>query len=420
MKKLKYMLMIAICIGLTSQIYFNFFVPGFIITCSVIVFSISLYLYYQLNPLITAFVTATIGVTIRGLIVYFNNRDFYLTFKMVVPDTMFFITFGAIFYFFYYKNINKDLTRFYFTIFFCDMLSNIVEMSVRVNVTGMTTRIISDIAIIAAIRSLITFTIIIIMKYYKSFLIKEEHEEQYRRLMIHASNFKSEIYFMKKNAAEIEDVMKKSYMAYKIISDNNYPSELKELALDISKDVHEIKKDYIRAIKGLEDIPEFNNDDIRMSILDIVEILEVNVREHIRKFKLDIKIDYKIKIDFHARAHFYLMTILNNLIMNSIESIEKRKNGIHKLIVEEIKNDYVFTISDNGYGIKESNMDFIFNHGFSTKFDKDTGNIGRGIGLSIVKDLVENVFKGEIKVVSTENKGAAFIVKLPKSFFEEE
>ena len=59
---------------------------------------------------------------------------------------------------------------------------------------------------------------------------------------------------MNKNAAEIEDVMKKSFSVYEIVSENHYPEELKNLTLDIAKDIHEIKKDYIRVMRGLEEI----------------------------------------------------------------------------------------------------------------------------------------------------------------------
>ena len=63
-----------------------------------------------------------------------------------------------------------------------------------------------------------------------------------------------------------------------------------------------------------------------------------------------------------------------------------------KLSVYEDADNYIFKVSDNGSGIKGGNLDFIFNPGFSTKFDKSTGKIERGLGLTLVRDLVRDKF----------------------------
>jgi two-component system sensor histidine kinase YcbA len=277
--------------------------------------------------------------------------------------------------------------------------------------------IIKGLILIALLRSAAVLGIVIGIKRYQSFLIKDEHEFRYRRLMMLTASFKSEIYFMNKNMAEIEEVMKKSYFAYKTISENNYPEELKNLSLDIAKNVHEIKKDYIRVIKGLEEMSEDKSDVSCMNIKDIIKILEIDMKEYIARNKLDIILNFNVKVNFDVKDHFYLMSVFMNLINNGIEAMENKKRGILKVLIDEYTNDYVFYISDNGMGIKKDNLDYIYNPGFSTKFDKDTGNIERGIGLALVKDLVENKFKGKISVKSELNKGTVFTINIPKEVF---
>ncbi|WML36184.1 ATP-binding protein [Clostridium sp. OS1-26] len=88
-----------------------------------------------------------------------------------------------------------------------------------------------------------------------------------------------------------------------------------------------------------------------------------------------------------------------------------------KLKIEKIGDEYVFSIFDNGTGISDSNLDFIFNPGFSTKYNKETGSICRGIGLTLVRDLVQDIFKGSISVQSIKNKNTTFTVKIPISSF---
>ena len=85
---------------------------------------------------------------------------------------------------------------------------------------GIAIYLFQDLAIIAFIRTVIAICIILLLKYYKLLLIKEEHEERYRKLILMTSSVKSEIYFMNKNNADIEDVMKKAYFLYKTISQN--------------------------------------------------------------------------------------------------------------------------------------------------------------------------------------------------------
>lgn len=413
MNKLKHTLLIASCVALGSLFNINYLTQGFIITLAVILLPTFLYIYIDLNPLIVAFTTAIISPLFRGGVVYFSNHNLPLTLTMVAPDVTFYFAYGIFFTLIYHKSEKKDITKFVTTVFLCDVLSNMVEMSVRTQIVGMNITIIKTLLIVATVRTLIVMVIVISMRRYKSFLVKEEHEERYRRLMLLTSSFKSEIYFMNKNIAEIEDVMKKSYTAYQIITEKGYEEELRRLALDIAKDVHEIKKYYIQVIKGLEDISEDKPDAGKMNIKDITDILEIDTKEYIRKSGFDISLDFLIKSNFYVQEHFYLMSILRNLLNNSIEALEKKDKGLLKLYIYSNEQEIIFTIGDNGSGIKESNLDFIFNPGFSTKFDEDTGSIGRGIGLSLVKDLVETTFKGKISVKSKQGKGTTFTIIIP-------
>lgn len=416
MNKLKHTLLIASCVALASQFHLNYIVEGFIITLSVILLPIFLYNYAELNPTIVGFATGIVSPFFRGVIEYLEIKDLEVTFAMVGPDVFFYFTYGILYYFLYFKAANKSINRLIITAFFCDFLSNIVEMSIRTSIVGMNIVIIRNLIVIAAVRAFIVMGVIISMKNYRAFLAKEEHEERYRRLMLLTSSFKSEIYFANKNINEIEDVMKKSYFAYKVISENDYPYELKQLALDIAKDVHEIKKDYIRIISGLEQMSKDKADSTHMSIKDIISILESSTKEYIRLNKLNIEVYFNVYVNFYVAEHFYLMSILRNLINNSIEAMEKRK-GLLKLNIYAQGEDYVFSIYDNGEGIKKDNIDYIFNPGFSTKFNEETGDIERGLGLALVRDLTREVFYGKVLVKSEVNRGTSFDIVIPNRIF---
>ena len=58
---------------------------------------------------------------------------------------------------------------------------------------------------------------------------------------------------MRKNSEEIESVMANAYKLYEKLNEMDVPEDMKHMSLAIARDVHEIKKDYIRIIQGIEE-----------------------------------------------------------------------------------------------------------------------------------------------------------------------
>jgi len=115
-----------------------------------------------------------------------------------------------------------------------------------------------------------------------------------------------------------------------------------------------------------------------------------------------------------------IMQCVMNIIKNAQDNQEEKK------IVEKVikittydEGDYqVITIHDNGGGIPENIQDKIFENYFTTK-SKDKGT---GIGLHLVKQIVENKHNGKVLVKNEELQydnqsfmGAKFIIKLKKT-----
>lgn len=74
--------------------------------------------------------------------------------------------------------------------------------------------------------------------------------------------------------------------------------------------------------------------------------------------------------------------------------------------------DFLLTVSDNGPGIPPRAIKMLFQVGYSTKFNADTGNINRGVGLPAVQYIVEEL-GGSIRVDSQPGRGTVFQVRLP-------
>lgn len=109
----------------------------------------------------------------------------------------------------------------------------------------------------------------------------------------------------------------------------------------------------------------------------------------------------------------YLERILNNLLSNAIKyTQEGGKIEVRASIQEENESLYLcFSVSDNGIGIVESELENIFRKYYQTRRGYDTNHQGWGIGLATVKRLVENQ-KGSISVNSVMGEGSVFTVKL--------
>jgi DNA-binding response OmpR family regulator len=95
------------------------------------------------------------------------------------------------------------------------------------------------------------------------------------------------------------------------------------------------------------------------------------------------------------------------------------KEGKVKVFIEYSTNNDVslpqhvtIKIQDEGIGISKEKLPKIFDRFYQVDTAQNRGYEGTGIGLALVKELVE-VMKGEIFVESKENFGTTFIVKLP-------
>ncbi len=105
--------------------------------------------------------------------------------------------------------------------------------------------------------------------------------------------------------------------------------------------------------------------------------------------------------------------IITNIIKNGIQAIEDNKQGNIVIKISKNKTSIEISIEDNGAGIEEALHDKIFLPHFSTK------STGMGIGLSMVKSMVENA-EGTIHFNSYINYGTLFILTFPNSTTKKE
>ncbi|RKQ35800.1 ATP-binding protein [Oceanobacillus halophilus] len=101
-----------------------------------------------------------------------------------------------------------------------------------------------------------------------------------------------------------------------------------------------------------------------------------------------------------------IITILGNLLDNAIEACKDAETKNVSCLIQG-KEDHLFiSVKDSGKGIAENEKSFIFKQGYSTKAKE-----GRGIGLFIVKEIVE-AKQGDLWVNSNEHGGTLFEIEI--------
>jgi signal transduction histidine kinase len=104
--------------------------------------------------------------------------------------------------------------------------------------------------------------------------------------------------------------------------------------------------------------------------------------------------------------------IFGNLISNAVRySLENSEVTIQ---TGNKENHFIFSIRDHGIGIKPEDINRVFNEFFRAENARQFIRLGTGLGLSLVKKLVES-YRGQISVTSEPGVGSAFVVELPLS-----
>ncbi|MEP7135446.1 MAG: ATP-binding protein [Chloroflexota bacterium] len=105
-----------------------------------------------------------------------------------------------------------------------------------------------------------------------------------------------------------------------------------------------------------------------------------------------------------------VVQVMQNLIANAVKFMGDQPQPVIKIGFEEINGEHIFSVSDNGIGIKKEDQERIFE--LFNKLDPNTDGIG--IGLGLVKRIIE-VHGGRIWVESEgKDKGSTFKFTLRK------
>ncbi len=146
----------------------------------------------------------------------------------------------------------------------------------------------------------------------------------------------------------------------------------------------------------------------------------INLEEYINTILLSLK--PKIKITSHKvycdiPEDVYIQTkpgvfsqIIINLISNSLlHGFADKSNGSINITYQKVADGHVIKYTDDGCGISAKHLDLICHEYFTTK--PNSG--GTGLGLFIIKNLIESDLNGKMSIESQEGQGVTTTIKLP-------
>ena len=103
-----------------------------------------------------------------------------------------------------------------------------------------------------------------------------------------------------------------------------------------------------------------------------------------------------------------LLVLLNNALYVCQKNLEKVEKGKIFIRVHKVGKNVLISVEDNGGGIAKKDMKKIFDPYYTTKEKQN----GTGLGLYILKLIVEDSMNGRISVLNTQ-EGAIFTIKIP-------
>lgn len=423
MEVFKKTIKIALFVSLASLVNFDFIADGFIVAMSVLVMEIFIFCYEEIPVIYITFCSAVFSPMFRLMTLGISTRDYHMAANFAVPDITFFAVYGILYVLIYKYVIRGEKTtkNFPFVIFFADLGSNIAEMLMRSALQDqilINNTVLGSLIIVALCRTLLVQVILLAMERYSSLLIDEEHNREYHKLLAQSAIYVSELHIMEKNASEIEKIMVDAYSLYKAASKEDMSQEIKDKSLEIAKNAHEIKGVYLNVIETINDSLKDGLEDSRMTFKNLLMIERRSLQSIIKNKKYKVELIVHLRANFYVESYFKMMSVLRNLLLNAAEAIGTEGGKITLTLKEENEN-YVLAIHDNGPGIDDKDLETIFLDGYSSKFNRETGSIQRGMGLTVVKDYVENYYHGKIEVQSRKNVFTKFTLSFPKNDFEQ-
>lgn len=158
--------------------------------------------------------------------------------------------------------------------------------------------------------------------------------------------------------------------------------------------------------------------DVYTSCDNLLQFFEPDIRQKNQTLNYSVNIKHNMILTDSLK----IREIYVNLMSNAIKYTDA--GGTISFSLEEIEreegvSDYKGIIQDTGIGISKDYLPYIFENFTRQRTSSESGVIGTGLGMPIVKKLVD-LMHGTISIESEEGKGTTVVVNLPHRYIIEE
>lgn len=367
--------------------------------------------------LLAGFMTGLSVVVFRIILDWMVLGDFRFRYDFLLHLSSFFyyLTYSLLFYLAKVNSLHHKPLLVGFLAVIIEIVSSVTELSLRHVVLGeyVSVQIIGQIIIIAVIRSFFVLGFFNIVKLHQANLYSIEQKDKNRNLLLLISSLHEESIQLKKSLQHAEDITRDCYGLYQSLQNNDITLNKDELAqglLSVAGQVHEIKKDNQRIYAGISKLIQHSSSADYMEIAEIGNIVVQANQKYSSSLHKNIDFELNVKDSFPPLHTYTILSIVNNLVSNSVESIEN--NGYIKILIFKDSQYIVFDVSDNGTGIRPKKRELVYKPGYTTKYD-DTGKPSTGMGLPYVKEVVTTL-GGNIGIQDNYiGIGITFTIKIP-------
>lgn len=176
----------------------------------------------------------------------------------------------------------------------------------------------------------------------------------------------------------------------------------------------------LRLINNLIDITKidsghFQINEVNCNIIRLIENVALSVAQFVNDKGLTLIFDTNVEEKIIACDPEKIERIILNLLSNAVKFTEP--GGTINFNIEDTGDYICIIVKDNGRGIPDEKINHIFDRFVQVDKSLARNHEGSGIGLSIVKALVE-LHGGSVKAFSQLGKGSEFVIELPVKILE--
>ncbi len=190
--------------------------------------------------------------------------------------------------------------------------------------------------------------------------------------------------------------------------------KLTKKQLGLLTQLHESNRRMVALVNSLLNVSrieagKFSVEPTSIDLPDFVNGMLIDYSPRIKHKNLRVETDYD-EVDGYRGDPKLLRVILENYLLNAINYTPDR--GRILISLSKTNKEITITVKDTGYGIPKNEQDKIFSKLFRGSNIRNVDTEGSGLGLYLVKTLVEQV-GGRVWFESEEKKGSSFYAALP-------